>query len=201
MALDAVVRSIVKEIGLQSVRGSARILRDNPDKFPMFSTVPQQAPSVQHVRLCMDILRRFSSEQREIGHTPSAIFEAFMNMYMYVGSEAIGALNLASHIEDWNPEHQARLRQLGLRSSFELDDEEGRVFIALTADRYPIGLMGRRNTDGDLFVSKLVNCPQADFAAAVEEIKEMKPDLILGSDAEELLYKMDQMKGVAPPNR
>jgi hypothetical protein len=55
--------------------------------------------------------------------------------------------------------------------------------------------MGRRNTDGDLFVSKLVNCPQADFATAVQEIKEMGMGLVLGSDAEELLGKMEQVTG------
>ena len=112
---------------------------------------------------------------------------------MDLGSQAIGALELANRIEAWDPEHQAKLRQAGLRSSFELDDEEGSVFIALTADRYPMGLMGRRNTDGDLFVSKLVNCPQVDFDTAVQEIKEMGMGLILGSDAEELLCKMEQV--------
>ena len=64
-----------------------------------------------------------------------------MNMYLYMGSQAIGAVNLAERIENWDPEHQAKLRQVGLRSSFELDDEEGHVFIALSADRYPIGLL------------------------------------------------------------
>jgi hypothetical protein len=47
-----------------------------------------------------------------------------MNMYMYLGSQAVGALNLADRIEDWDPEHQAKLREVGLRSSFELDDED-----------------------------------------------------------------------------
>jgi hypothetical protein len=55
--------------------------------------------------------------------------------------------------------------------------------------------MGRRNTDGDLFVSRLVNCPQADFATAVEEIKKLGMGPILGSDAEELLCKMEQVTG------
>jgi hypothetical protein len=41
-----------------------------------------------------------------------------MNMYMCVGSQAIGALNLAGQIEDWDPEHQAKLHQVGLRSSW-----------------------------------------------------------------------------------
>src|SRR5437016_5350401 len=60
---------------------------------------------------------------------------AFMNMYLYLGSQAIGAVNLADRIENWDPEHQAKLRQVGLRSSFELDDEEGHVFIALSNRR------------------------------------------------------------------
>jgi hypothetical protein len=60
-----------------------------------------------------------------------------MNMYMWVGSQAVGALHLADRIEDWDPEQLAKLRQVGLRSSLELDDEEGRVFIALSAERYP----------------------------------------------------------------
>jgi hypothetical protein len=95
----------------------------------------------------------------EAGHTPFAIFEAFMNMYMRAGSQTIGDLNLADRIEGWDPEQQAKLRQVGLRSTFELDDEDGRVFIALSAERYPIGVMGRRNAVGDLFVSRMVASP------------------------------------------
>jgi hypothetical protein len=120
-----------------------------------------------------------------------------MNMYMRVGSQAIGALSLADRIEDWDPEQQAKLRQVGLRSSFELDDEEGHVFVALSAERYPIGVMGRRNAVGDLFVSRIVACPQGDFAAAVDSIKQSGAELILGSEAKELLCKMEQVKGVA----
>ena len=121
-----------------------------------------------------------------------------MNMYLYVGSQAIGAVNLADRIENWDPEHQAKLRQVGLRSSFELDDEEGHVFIALSADRYPFGVMGRRNAVGDLFVSRVVAFPQGDFATAVDNIKQSGAELILGSEAKELLCKMEQVKGVAP---
>jgi len=121
-----------------------------------------------------------------------------MNMYLHVGSRAIGALSLAHRIEKWDPEQQAKLRQVGLRSSFELDDAEGRVFIALSSDRYPIGVMGRRNADGDLFVSRMVACPQSDFAAAVDTVKQSGAELILGSEAKELLCKMEQVKGVAP---
>ena len=121
-----------------------------------------------------------------------------MNMYLYVGSQAIGAMKLADRIENWDPEHQAKLRQVGLRSSYELDDEEGHVFIALSAERYPIGVMGRRNAGGDLFVSGVVACPEDDFASAVDNIKQRGVKLILGSEAEELLCKMEKVKGVAP---
>jgi hypothetical protein len=199
MAVESVLRSIAKDMGSPKGLGQfARFLRDQPDKFPMFSTVPDQVPSKQHIRSCAVILRRFSCEKREVGHTPFAIFLAFMNMYMRVGSQTIGALNLADRIEDWDPEQQAKLRQVGLRSSFELDDEEGRVFIALSADRYPIGVMGRRNVVGDLFVSRMVACPQSDFATAVDSIKRSGAELILGSEAKELLCKMERVKGVAP---
>jgi hypothetical protein len=158
MALESVVRSFVRDMGSWKGLGDvARFLRDHPDTFPMFSTVPDRVPSTRHIRRCKAILRRFGREKREAGLTPSAIFEAFMNMYMYVGSEAVGALVLADHIEHWGPEYQAKLRQVGLRSSFELDDEEGYVFVALSADRYPAGIMGRRNAVGDLF--RISNCP------------------------------------------
>src|SRR5262249_7402911 len=82
-------------------------------------------------------------------------------------------------------------------SSFELDDEEGHIFIALSADRYPSGVMGRRNAVGDLFVSKVVVFPQGDFATAVDKIKQSGAELILGSEAKELLCKMEQVEGVA----
>lgn len=121
-----------------------------------------------------------------------------MNMYMRVGSQAIGALELADRIEDWDPEQQAKLREAGLRSSFELDDEEGRVFIALSADRYPTGVMGRRNAVGDLFVSRIVSFPDADFATAIDKVKQTGLELIMGSEAKELLRKMEQVKGVVP---
>jgi len=79
-----------------------------------------------------------------------------------------------------------------------LDDEEGHVFIALSADRYPIGVMGRRNAVGDLFVSRVVTFPHRDFAIAIDDIKQSGVELILGSEAKELLCKMEQVKGVAP---
>jgi len=121
-----------------------------------------------------------------------------MNMYLYVGSQAIGAVDLADRIENWDPEHQAKLRQVGLRSSFELDDEEGHVFIALAAGRYPRGVMGRRNAVGDLFVSRIVTLPQGDFATAVDNIKQGGAELIVGSEAKELLCKLERVKGIAP---
>jgi hypothetical protein len=199
MGLESVLCSMVKEMGSPKGFGQfARFLRDHPDKFPMFSTVPDQVPPAQDVRSCKAILRRFSCEKREVGHSLSAIFGAFMNMYMCVGSQAIGALSLADRIEDWDPEQQAKLRQVGLRSSFELDDEEGHVFIALSADHYPLGVMGRRNAAGDLFVSRVVAFPQGDFAAAVDSIKQSGAEPILGSNAKELLCKMEQVKGVPP---
>jgi hypothetical protein len=199
LALESVLRSIMNEMGSPSDLGQfARFLRDHPDSFPMFPTVSDQVPSTQHVRSCKATLQRFSCEKREAGHTPLAIFGALMNMYMWVGSQAIGALNLADRIEDLDPEQQAKLRQVGLRSSFELDDEEGRDFIALSAERYPIGVMGRRNAVGDLFVSRVVAFSDRDFATAVDEIKQSGAELILGFEANELLCKMEQVKGIVP---
>jgi hypothetical protein len=199
MALESILRSIMKEMGpRKGVEQFARFLRDHPDKYPMFPTVPNQVPATQRLQSCKDTLRRFSREKREAGHTPFAIFEAFLNMYMWVGSQTLGALNLAERIEDWDPEQQARLHQVGLRSSFELDDEEGRVFIALSAERYPVGVMGRRNAVGDLFVSRIVFFPHGDFANAVDEIKQSGVELIVGSEAKELLCKMEQAKGAVP---
>src|SRR5262249_27773322 len=76
-----VLRSIVKDMGSPKGVGQfARFLRDHPDKFPMFSMVPDQVPSTRHVCNCKATLRRFSCEKREAGHTPSAIFGAFMNI-------------------------------------------------------------------------------------------------------------------------
>jgi hypothetical protein len=198
MALESVLRSIVKDMGSPKDVGQfARFIRDHPDTFPMFSTVPDKVPSWPHLSSCKATLRRFSCEKREVGHTLSAIFGAFMNMYLYMGSQTIGAVDLADRIENWDPENQAKLRQVGLRSSFELDDEEGHVFIALSPDRYPIGVMGRRNALGELFVSRIFAFPHRDFAAAVDYIKQSGADLILGSEAKELLCKMEQVKGVA----
>jgi hypothetical protein len=200
MALESVLLSIVKNMGSPKGLGLfARFLRDHPDNFPMFPTTSDRVPTTRHVQSCKARLQHFSCENCEVGHTPSEIFGAFMNMYLRVGSQVIGALNLADRIEDWDPQHQSRLQQVGLRSSFELDDDEGQVFIALSADHYPIGVMGRRNTVGDLFVSKTVAFPQDDFATAVDKIEQSGAELILGAEAKELLCKMEKVKkGVAP---
>jgi hypothetical protein len=199
MAMESVLRTIVTDMGLRKgIADFARFLKDHPDKFPMFPTVPDEPPSEQECRRCKSILQRFNCENRKIGHPPSVIFEAFMNMYMWLGSQAVGAVNLADRMENWDPEHEAKLREVGLRSSFELDDEEGHVFVALSGDRYPFGVMGRRNAVGDLFVSRIVNLPQADFATAVESVKQFGAELILGSEAKELLCKLEQVTGVLP---
>jgi hypothetical protein len=202
MALESVLLSIEKDMGIaKGFEGLARSLRDHPDKYPMFSTVlvPDKVPSTPHLCSCKATLRRFSCEKREVGHTPAAIFGAFVNIYLHVGSQVIGALSLADRIEKWDPAYQAKLRQVGLRSSFELDDEEGNVFMATSAGYYPIGVVGRRNAVGDLFVSGVVALPQGDFTTAVEEIKKRGFELILGSEAKELLCKMQQVKGFAMP--
>jgi hypothetical protein len=198
LALESVVLGIVKDMGSKSVGEFARVLRDYPDKFPMFSTVSNELPSAEHVRLCTDTLRRFRSNQRGTGHALCAIFGAFMNMYMNVGSRAIGALDLAECIETWDPEHQARLRELGLRSSFELEDDEGHVFFAISAEGYPTGVIGRHNAVGDLFVRKVISFRFEEFATAVDKIQQTGAELVLGSQAKELLDKMHQVKGIAP---
>lgn len=199
MALESVLWGMIKQMGPPKSLGQfARFLRDHPDKFTMFPTVPDELPSTQHLQSYKDTLQRFSCEKREAGHALFAVFEAFLNMYMRLGSQVIGALELADRIEDRDPEQQAKLRQLGLRSSFELDDEEGRVFIALSADHYPLGVIGRRNAVGDWFVSRLVASPYDDFATAVDQIKQSGFELIMGSEAKELISKMEQVKGIAP---
>jgi hypothetical protein len=198
MALESVLRSLVKDLGSPKGIGEfARFLRDYPDIFPMFPIVPKSVPSIGDVRRCKATLQHFICENREAGRIDSAIFGAFMSMYLDLGSQAVGALNLADRIERWDPEHQAKLRQVGLRSSFELDDEEGHVFIALSAGYYPNGVMGRRNAVGDIFVSRVVALRYGDFATAVDNIKQRGTELILGSEAKELLCKMEQVKGVA----
>jgi len=199
MALESILRSTVRDMGSPKGIGAfARFLRDHPDIFPMFATVRESVPSIERVRHWKAKLQRFICEKRELGHPPSAMFGAFMNLYLCVGSRAVGAVDLADRIENWDPEHQAKLRQVGLRSSFELDDEEGHVFIALSAGYYPNGVMGRRNAVGDLFISRVGALSYGDFATAVDNIKQSGVELILGSEAKELLRKMEQVKGVAP---
>lgn len=164
----------------------------------MFSTVRYSVPSIEHVHHCKATLQRFIDEKRKAGCIDSALIGAFINMYMHLGSQTIGALGLAERIEAWDPEYQAKLRQVGLRSSYELDYEEGDVFLAISADRYPVGVIGRRNTIGELFVSRIVVCPHDDFSSAVDDTKQKGVELILGAEAEELLCKLERAKGIAP---
>jgi hypothetical protein len=58
MALESVLLSIVKDIGWPNGLGGqfVHILRDHPDSFPMFPTVPHQVPSRRHIRSCKAIL-------------------------------------------------------------------------------------------------------------------------------------------------
>jgi hypothetical protein len=176
-----------------SIGQFAYFLKDHPDKFPMFRTVSNQVPSSHHVRSFKDTRRLFTGEKRHAGLTAFAIFDAFMRMYLSVGSQAIGALELADRINNWDPEQQAKLEQVGLHSSFNLDDEEGRVFVALSAERFPFGVMGRRNAGGELFVSRMFAC-SCDFATAVDEIKRTGVELILGPEAIDLIRKMEQVQ-------
>jgi hypothetical protein len=198
MALESELRSIAQNNGTpKGIRGVALFLKDHPDKFPMFPTVRDSVPSIEHVRRCRVSLQRFICEKRKAGSANSALITAFINMYMHLGSQIIGALGLAERIEAWDPEHQAKLRQVGLRSSYELDDEEGHVFLAISADRYPVGVIGRRNTMGELFVSNIVICPHDDFPAAVDDMKQKGFELILEAEAEELLCRLERVKGIA----
>jgi hypothetical protein len=61
--------------------------------------------------------------------------------------------------------------------------------------------MGRRNAVGDLFVSRIVIFPHGDFATAVDEIKQSGVELIVGSEAKELLCKMEQAKGAVQTDK
>src|SRR5262245_5964688 len=193
-ALRRIVRNSASPIG---IAGIARFLKDHPDKFPMFPTVRHSVPSMEHVHRCKATLQRFIDEKRKAGCTDSALIGAFINMVLRLGSQTIGALRLAVHIEAWDPERQAKLHQVGLRSFYELDDEEGRDFVALSADRFPLAVIGGRNAIGELFVSEIVGCPHDDFPTAVDDLKQQGFELILGSEAKELLCKLEQV-GIAP---
>jgi hypothetical protein len=196
LALESVLRSIVQDLESPNrICEFARFLKDHPDKFPMFSTVWDSVPSIEHVRRCKATLQHFIEEKRKAGCTDSVLIGAFINRYMHLGSHLIGALKLAERIEAWDPEYWAKLRQVGLRSSYELDDEEGHCFVALSADRYPMGVMGRRNAVGDLFVCEVVACPQGDFATAVDKIKQEGFEVITGAEARELFCKLERVKG------
>ena len=86
---------------------------------------------------------------------------------------------------------------MGLRSTFELDNTEGRVFAALSAAHYPAVIVGRSNAADELFITGVRFSHQPDFATAVEDIKQHGPDLILGSEAKELFGKMEKL-GLVP---
>ena len=199
MALECVLRGIVKGMGSPKGLGeSARVLRDHPDRYPMFSTVQDQMPSKQHMLSCKEKLQRFVDEKKhEVG--ANAIFGGFYNVYLFIGSQVIGALELAQRIQEWVPERQEMLRQGGLRSTFELGDEEGRVFLALSAAHHPAGIIGRSNAADELFVTGVRYSRQPDFASAVEHIKQYggPVDLIFGPEARELFRKMENI-GLVP---
>jgi hypothetical protein len=199
LALESELRSIAQNNGTpKGIRGAALFLKDHPDKFPMFPTVCDSAPSIEQGRRCKVSLQRFICEKRNAGYADSTLIAAFINMYMHLGSQVIGALGLAARIEAWDPEHQAKLRKVGLRSSYELDYEEGNVFIAISADRYPIGVIGRRNVIGELFVSRIFVCPHDDFSSAIDDTKQKGIGLILGAEAEELLCRFQRAIGIVP---
>jgi len=181
MALESVLRSVVKDMGSPKGIGEfARFLRDNPDKFSMFSTVTHSVPSNEQLRRCKATLRRFVFEKRELAHTDTTIFGAF------------GALNLADDIENWDPEHQARLQQVGLRSSYELDDDEGRVFVAYAPPR-TLMVMGRRDPrNGDLCVSRYTWKPPEIPWEHVES-PDAPFERIIGPEAERLLDAVERL--------
>ena len=105
VAIETVLRSIVKDMGSPTrAEKFASVLREHPDKFPMFPTVSFQVSSAHHADVYVALLRGFSSEQRERGHSLRAIFRAFMHVYMFIGSHAIGGLNLADRIVEWSRE-------------------------------------------------------------------------------------------------
>jgi hypothetical protein len=61
--------------------------------------------------------------------------------------------------------------------------------------------MGRRNDVGDLFVSNIITFPYPNFASAVATLQGSGlAELILGSDATELLYKFEQVDVVSVGN-
>ena len=70
----------------------------------------------------------------------STLITAFINMYMHPGlrSSAPWGLPRGSRLGTRSTK-PAKLRKVGLRSSYELDYEEGNVFLAISADRFPVG--------------------------------------------------------------
>jgi hypothetical protein len=207
MALENALLGIVKDMGSPKGLGSfAHVLRDNPDKFPMFPTIEKQRPSMESVRSCHDTVQCFVSEKRDV--EPGVIFNAFLSPYAFLGAHIIGALELAGRIEDWAPEQQEKVRQAGLRSIYELpgesDHEEWSDFFALWAERYPLVIFGVRDIAGDVFVSgprAMLICPEPDYLTAIERIKQDgASELILGPEAEGLFAKMDALKAGSTPH-
>ena len=117
LAIETVLRSIVKDIGSpRRAENFARVLRECPDKFPMFAPEPFRVSSAHHADVYTPLLRSFSSKQRERGHSLRAMFRAFMHLYMFVGSHCIGGLNLADRIVEWSrevPGHAAEKSDCG----------------------------------------------------------------------------------------
>ena len=175
MALENALLGIVKDMGSPKGLGAfAHVLRDNPDKFPMFPTVEKQWPSMESVRSCHDTIQRLVSEKRDL--EPGVLFNAFLSPYAFLGAHIIGALELAERVEDWAPEQQEKVRQAGLRSIYEWtgepDHEEWSGFFALSTERYPLVIIGMRNIAGDVFVSgpkAMFTCPEPDYLSAIEE--------------------------------
>jgi hypothetical protein len=145
---------------------------------------------------CKAALEAFISDQRAKGRSDSAIFSGFLNTYGQVGSRVNGALELAERIKEWDPEYQAKLRAVGLRSSYELDWEEGRVFIAFSPD-HPIGAQGRRSKTGELCVTQTFARPlDQEFPTIIENIKRSGAEPVVGPEADELLTKLGQVEQI-----
>ena len=83
LALESELRSIARNNGTpKGIRGVALFLKDHPDKFPMFPTMRDSVPSIEHGHRCKVSLQRFICEKRNAGSADSALITAFINMYM-----------------------------------------------------------------------------------------------------------------------
>jgi hypothetical protein len=197
-ALTSVLRSIAREMGSPTGGRNSCLVTERRDMVLRF-------PAEE--RYYKAAFQRFSSEQRDLGHSLSAIFRAFKHMYTYTGRHFIEAANFEIRSFKWSqyqvpwssPEYRAKLREVGLRSADESDDEAGErnVFIALSPDHYPMGVVGWWNAADELFISRILQFPHSDSATAVSDIQEKKwgVELILGSEANDLLRKIEQVEG------